>query len=1119
MTDDAKRQAQALFAELLECEDSGERWRRAENQCAAQPEVLAAFRALEVAWQKAQAARLLETPLPDLLTEWDDDGDWQLQPGDVIGKYVIEAAVGRGGMGEVYRGRQLDLDRLVALKLAPAFFIDRSRIEAQALAQAQHPNVVQIIEIATHGDYIVLVLEWIDGGTLATDPAGGRTPRQTAEIVAKLARAVQYLHDRNIIHRDLKPANVLRTSDGTLKLADFGLAKKLDSAAGGTKVGDVMGTPSYMAPEQVDGDPATIGRAADVYALGAILYDLLTGRPPFTGDTAARVFESVRHDEPVPPRRLKPEIPNDLNTICLKCLEKNPERRYESAQALAGDLQRFLDGYAIQARPVSAPERLWRWCRRRPAVATLSAALILLGVGSALAGGILWQQRRAQEQHKQRVVDLMLGQLKEFDRLVERQRLQVGVQLKNSDEMLRAIDARQEELIREIGDSPETQFARAYRLHLASQTHLDRGDTRAALETAQQALAAFEILAAATPDRIDYQAGLARSRMRVAAALGARGQLRQALQEYSEALTIWDRLANKHPDQLAYLFDKANTHDARAIVLAVQRDDQRSAAEFEQAASARNQLFERGGREPLWQCRLAESKYRSAQRQQNDNPLAALGAVRSARRIAEEIVQAHGDLAESHSVLLRTLLLEGELCQELGRRDQALAAFQRALSLTERFTIIDPDHQFWKLQHLHIQFSIGNLATREDFDAELRRQIALLQQQIAVHAAQLQRDPEQFGHQMGQIAKRAQLCDLRPLLKARQEFRPGQNFMLKYVLSHRGEKEQLEQIVRDYDALLERDPTNAAVVWGKALAQFSLMKTLPPLNRKALQEAERKACQIPVDFYRRRMKDEPDHPTWRYYLAKCVLQVGNSQARADQLKAARDSFTEALQLLEPLTNREDAVPEWRGEAAKACGELSRLSLLDKKPDASVQWSERARQHLEQLVARFPQNVKWRKKLAQQYKDHANSLSARNQLAEARRFFGMYLDGLEQAATLLPEDPLRSPPDIESSLMLRVLEEMNRPNMLDTIRTQIKLHETSPESDAKNHHTPEVIGAYAELVRWLDPGQPDQAAELQRALTRGLELLQAERKTGRLHPYHARLIPAFESRLKESPPTK
>jgi serine/threonine-protein kinase len=297
--------------------------------------------------------------------------------------YEVVDVLGRGGMGVVYRARQLSLGRCVAIKVmlagaqaSPEERL-RFRVEAESVALLCHPNIVQVYEVGEQNGYPFCSLEYVDGGSLAEKLRGGPMPAaKAAQLVEKLARAVDAAHRHGIIHRDLKPPNILLTADGEPKIADFGLAKRMGDTFDQTRTGAGLGTPSYMAPEQVEAAKG-VGPAADIYGLGAILYETLTGHPPFEGPSAMTIMARVLSEEPMPPRKRNPAIPRDAAVICLKCLEKDPRRRYPSAAALGDDLLSFFSGDPIMARPPGMLGRFDRWARLRPAVAATLSILAL----------------------------------------------------------------------------------------------------------------------------------------------------------------------------------------------------------------------------------------------------------------------------------------------------------------------------------------------------------------------------------------------------------------------------------------------------------------------------------------------------------------------------------------------------------------------------------------------------------------------------------------------------------------------------------------------------------------------------------------------------------------------
>ena len=302
-----------------------------------------------------------------------------------FGDYELLDEIARGGMGIVYRARQVSLNRIVAVKVllfgqfSSEEFVERFRCEAEAAAALQHPNIVAIHEVGEHNGQRYFSMAHIEGKNLAELARDKPLPAKSAATCLRIiAEAIHYAHQRGVLHRDLKPSNVVVDSDGQPHVTDFGLAKRLGDESELTVTGQMLGSPNYMSPEQADRKRGEVTFVSDVYSLGAVLYHLLTGRAPFVGETLEDTLLQLLNAEPVSPRLLNASVPQDIATICLKCLEKQPAKRYQTARELAQELDRFLADEPIDARPVSRIEMLWRWWRRKPAMAALGVAVIVL---------------------------------------------------------------------------------------------------------------------------------------------------------------------------------------------------------------------------------------------------------------------------------------------------------------------------------------------------------------------------------------------------------------------------------------------------------------------------------------------------------------------------------------------------------------------------------------------------------------------------------------------------------------------------------------------------------------------------------------------------------------------
>ena len=506
--------------------------------------------------------------------------------------YVIERELGRGGMGVVYLARQIGLNRPVALKMVLAGGyagpeeLVRFLAEAEAIAQLRHANVVQIYEVGTHAGQPYFTLEYCGGGAL--DGKLGGDPMvsgEAARLVEAVARGVQAAHAAGIIHRDLKPHNVLLAADGTPKVTDFGLAKRLGSGSDLTQTGAVLGTPSYMAPEQAAGKGKGVTPAADVYALGAILYELLTGRPPFKAATPLDTLLLVLSAEPVAPRQLNPRVPADLETITLKCLHKHPARRYPTAGELADDLKRFQAGEPILARPVSALERGWRWVRRNPllagvvvgvpallAVTTVVVLVALLMTASANVQLAAAQQKAENERGEaDRQRELAEARLEKAIEAVDRMMTRVSGERWAVDPALQ--DERRQVLEEAVeffkGFSAEdsadprvrAEGAKAYSRVAAAYMML--GELGKAEAAAGESARLYEGLMAEFPEDPDHPAAASEVYSLVGGAAALSARYPDALQGYTRAVELADAAHERHPGEMRY---KLRAVEARSML-------------------------------------------------------------------------------------------------------------------------------------------------------------------------------------------------------------------------------------------------------------------------------------------------------------------------------------------------------------------------------------------------------------------------------------------------------------------------------------------------------------------------------------------------------------------------
>lgn len=509
------------------------------------------------------------------------DETWQSEPADenaphqplpelpIVPGYDVIGVLGEGGMGKVFKARHLRLDRIVALKMISPMHRKRFQTEGRALAKLDDPHIVQIFEVNECRGIPYFSLEYLEGGSLDRKLAGmPQPPWATARLIEILARAIHTAHLQGFVHRDLKPANILLNREGVPKISDFGLAKRFMDDSSQTRTGDLLGTPAYMSPEQTVGDNDTIGPATDVYALGVIMYEMLTGRPPFRGINSLETLQLIRKVEPVSPRRLQPGVPRDLETICLKCMEKAPAKRYATAMELADDLARFQSHQPIRARRSGAAERIGKWTRRNPIAAALIGVIVLAIVSLGLLGAwsntqLRFLAKRADNRSRvaRSVVDDLYTQFAEewlseepYKDPIRQQFLEKALRLYQE---FAAEETNDVGLRREIGMS----LFRLGQIHRILNEHVD------AESSYKRAIVSQKALATEFPGVADYREDLANSHNWLGELYRQRDAMAEAERHYLVALGLQNELLNESPAHPTFREELARTHYNLAIVL------------------------------------------------------------------------------------------------------------------------------------------------------------------------------------------------------------------------------------------------------------------------------------------------------------------------------------------------------------------------------------------------------------------------------------------------------------------------------------------------------------------------------------------------------------------------
>jgi tetratricopeptide (TPR) repeat protein len=822
-----------------------------------------------------------------------------------FGDYEIRQELGQGGMGIVYEARQISLNRLVALKIVRAGLLAsddelrRFRNEAEAVALLDHPGIVPVYEVGEHDGHPYFSMKLVAGGSLV--PLLDRyrdDPKAAAQLVAEAAEAVAHAHMRGILHRDLKPANILVDEHGHPHVTDFGLAKRIAADVEITASGLILGTPAYMSPEQADGRRGTITTATDVYGLGAVLYALLTGKAPFGGMSAAETLEAVRTRPPDRPGRLSARVPRDLETICLKCLEKDARRRYATAQALCDDLRAWLSSRPIMARRTGASERAWLWCQRKPAIAALAAGIVLTLVAGTAA--VIAVQARANRALSAKNTDLTTalgreGRANSALVAANRQALErYGLAVESietfhtgvSEDFLLDQDQFKElrdRLLKSAGDFYgklagllDQQTDRASREALARASfELARlteqvGDRKAALEAFRAVLARREALAAEPGADLETRADVGRCLIRIAVLLDDIGQSRDALPVFRQAESLLASLVVATPP----------------------------------GAPLRNVLAGCQGQMGQMLARLGK---RAAAQEALEASLAGRRALVRARP---------GDVAALHSLVL-SLNLFAEFQDRGGRSSDALAAFDEGAALLDRLATAATatTEQRYTLAHLlgrrgALKLRLGRPAEAE---ADLRKALPILEGLAGRNPA--------VTRFRGSLAFRHQT--LAEFLEQTGRLQDAETELREAIAIHQKLADENPAVVDHVDALGGHHTRLASV--------------LERLGKAAEAETEFRQA---LGFAGRLLALNAGDVGFHSHLASAHHNLGGLLYRTGKAREAEAEYRQALEIHQKVADQNPAVTDYRTKLATTRYSLGvLLAHMGRKTEAEAEYRQ------------------------------------------------------------------------------------------------------------------------------------------------------------------------------------
>jgi serine/threonine-protein kinase len=925
--------------------------------------------------------------------------------------YEILGELGRGGMAVVYQARQACLNRVVALKIlqvgsdANPAQLGRFKSEAEALAQLKHPNIVQIYDVGAQGDRPYFALELMDGGSLEKRLAGTPQPaRLAAKLVETLARAMHVVHQKGIVHRDMKPANVLLREGVNTKLelctpmiTDFGLAKRLDVPQGLTRSGVIMGTPSYMAAEQAKGRSQEIGPATDVYALGAILYEMLTGRPPFLGENLLEILRQVEEEEPVPPRRLQPNLPRDMETICLKCLQKEPGNRYASAEVLAEDLRRFLAGETITARPTPAWERAWKLARRRPAVATLVTAVagLILGIFVILVvyNGRLWEAKEQAEAHAKRA-DEQWGRAE--DNLEKaREAVKKYFTLLSEDELskepgthalrkklLQAALEYYQGFLQQHREDPIQQAEVAVGHMRVGYITKEIGTLDKALVEYQHARKILENLVQINPSVTEYQDILAKSFLQIGFLQWSMGKVDSAFDADQQAVAIWEKLVPEvEPSATAVQMQNnlAKSYNNIGLLKAKTGRPDEAQRWYQKALTIREKLANDKPSVTEFQEDLAASYFNlGILKAATGKPAEARDWYQKALAIREKLAQANPAVTEFQNNLAASYNNIGVLEAATGRPTEALGRHQQALVIREKLAQANPAVTEFQDNLAGSHFNIGNL-----------------QRAMGKSAATWQPAEALRSYQQA-LAVLEKLAKVDPTDKALQNSLAKSYNSIGKLQAAAGKLDEARDSYKkalDIRRKLAQDEPTVTGFQNNLAATYNNMGGLETGTGK-LDEAWR-SYQQALDIRRKLAQDEPTVTEFQNNLAASYFNLGLLQAMMSKPAEARGWYQKALAIQEKLAQDNRTVTEFQNNLAASYFDIGKLEAARGKPAEARGWYQKALAIREKLVQDNRAVTEFQDDLAKSYATIGNLQRKAGEPAEARGWYQKALIILEK----------------------------------------------------------------------------------------------------------------------------